>query len=134
MFAKIQVEHLPMSISDHFPLLVHFEISAERSRSSFHFQNMWIRHHTFLPEIRRILADSTGFQGMMNLQLKLKRVKMFLKTWNREVFGNVVTTLRDAEVVIAAAQAAYEASPLTRAESNRCVAEFMLQSRIEGDF
>ena len=37
---------------------------------------------------------------MMNLQLKLIRIKKFLKVWNRAVFGNIHQNLKAAEEAV----------------------------------
>ena len=50
---------------------------------------MWVRHETFKTEIARVWEAGIGYNRMMNLQLKLIRVKKFLKVWNRPMLGNI---------------------------------------------
>ncbi|KAH6782217.1 hypothetical protein C2S51_007510 [Perilla frutescens var. frutescens] len=77
-------------------------------KSSFRFQNMWIRHHTFRETVMQEWSVPTGFSGMMNLQLKLKRVRKRLRQWNWDVFGDVFELVRQADAAVA--QASYDSS------------------------
>lgn len=47
-FNSIRVSHLARRLSDHHPLFIIAQKIEERCPSSFRFQNMWLRHHTFL--------------------------------------------------------------------------------------
>ncbi|KAH6784357.1 hypothetical protein C2S52_009316 [Perilla frutescens var. hirtella] len=78
----------------------------------------------------------TGYNGMMNLQLKLKRVRKRLSQWNWDVFGDVFARVRQADVVVAVSQASYDSSPTldARAELSRCVDEYVLRTWMEEDF
>ncbi|XP_042006110.1 uncharacterized protein LOC121754885 [Salvia splendens] len=136
VFAATRVTHLPRISSDHAPLLVRCQTSLQIPRPSFRFQNMWTRHHTFTEEIARAWEADTGFFGMINLQFKLNRVKGLLKRWNRDVFGNIFERLREAEGAVTLAQAAFDGDPTPthRAELNRCIAEYVLRTRMEEDF
>ncbi|GER44467.1 retrotransposon protein [Striga asiatica] len=57
VFAVTTVTHLPRIKSDHAPLLIRCRFSSTPRRSSFRFQNMWTRHHTF-QDTRLIAAQS----------------------------------------------------------------------------
>lgn len=135
-FALTRVTHLPRISSDHGALLVHCKFSGSLPRSSFRFQNMWVSHHTFLDNIGRVWEPNTGYNGMFNLQLKLGRVKQFLKSWNNDVFGNIHDKIRNAEEDVRLGQEAYDANPSPdfRSELNRSIACYILCSRMEEDF
>ncbi|KAH6776517.1 hypothetical protein C2S52_014078 [Perilla frutescens var. hirtella] len=114
VFAVTRVTHLARHTSDHAPLLVRFQFLTEIPKSALRFQNIWVRHHTFHDTVREEWSVPTGFGGMMNLQCKLKR----------------------ADEAVTVAQAAYDSSPTSeaRAELNRCVAQYVLRSKMEEDF
>ncbi|XP_041990580.1 uncharacterized protein LOC121741759 [Salvia splendens] len=97
VFATTRVTHLARFSSDHAPLLVRCQFSVQRSRPTFRFQNIWVRHETFKSEIARVWEAETCYNGMMNLQLRPIRIKKFLKVWNRVVFGNIHQNLKNAE-------------------------------------
>ncbi|XP_047978624.1 uncharacterized protein LOC125220501 [Salvia hispanica] len=121
---------------DHCPLLIVCRVPGPRVRPSFRFQNMWVRHHLFLQEVERCWREDTGTRGLINLQLKLSRLKRSLKIWNRVVFGNILENLRKAEFEAKKAMENFEQnpSPLLRAEMNRTSAEFILSLKMEEDF
>ncbi|XP_042016353.1 uncharacterized protein LOC121764387 [Salvia splendens] len=97
---------------------------------------MWVRHETFRGEIARIWEAETRYNGMMNLQLKLIRTKKFLKVWNREVFGNIIQNLKDAEQAVLEAQILYDTDPTPahRAEFSRVSAELIITAKMEEEF
>lgn len=59
-------------------------------KSPFCFENMWLRVEGFKDLVRRWWTGYT-FSGSFShiLACKLKALKQDLKTWNREVLGNV---------------------------------------------
>jgi hypothetical protein len=61
-----------------------------RGKSPFQFKNMWLKVDGFLYKVRG-WWDSYHFQGSPSYILahKLKALKMDLKRWNKEEFGNV---------------------------------------------
>ncbi|XP_042051525.1 uncharacterized protein LOC121796811 [Salvia splendens] len=72
----------------------------------------------------------------MNLQLKLIRTKKLLKVWNREVFGNIIQNLKDAEQAVLEAQILYDSDPTPahRAEFSRVSAELIITAKMEEEF
>ncbi|XP_042019068.1 uncharacterized protein LOC121766902 [Salvia splendens] len=78
----------------------------------------------------------TEVEGLLNLQIKLARVKKTLKKWNKEVFGNIHSNLRGMEEKIAMAQADFKdrPSPENRMEINKLIAEYICLLRMEEDF
>ncbi|KAG6405832.1 hypothetical protein SASPL_133426 [Salvia splendens] len=80
-------------------------------------------------EVDRCWREKTGTRGMINVQLKLSRLKRSLKIWNRVVFGNIFEKLRKAEAEAREAQEKYEQepSPDLRYDMNRTTAEYLSQ-------
>jgi hypothetical protein len=75
--------------SDHFPLLLEFQVSSIPVASNFKFMRMWSLH----PECRNIILESwnTVVVGcpIFILSQKLKNLKSTLKSWNKMQFGDV---------------------------------------------
>ncbi|KAL0405473.1 UNVERIFIED_CONTAM: hypothetical protein Slati_3861200 [Sesamum latifolium] len=88
LFNCTKVSHLARRLSDHHPPFITAQKTETRSSSSFRFQNMWVRHHKFIETVKRSWESPMQGYGMYKLQQKLDRTKE-LRTWNREVFGNV---------------------------------------------
>lgn len=79
--------------------------------SSFKFQQICLRRHDFIQVIESSWKQpSLGF-GMYKLVGKLKRLRTALSTWNREVFGNVFTNVRQAEEVAKNEEEKYDNNP-----------------------
>ncbi|XP_041995777.1 uncharacterized protein LOC121745902 [Salvia splendens] len=78
----------------------------------------------------------TDAEGLLNLQIKIARVKKTLKKWNKEIFGNIHSNLRGMEEKIAVAQAEFKdrPSPENRTEINKLIAEYICLLRMEEDF
>ncbi|XP_051125984.1 uncharacterized protein LOC127247930 [Andrographis paniculata] len=97
--------------SDHAPLLVRFSHERHRLASAFRFQNMWTRHHTFQDHVRQSWVVPTGTTGLLNLRLKLGRLKQALKWWNKQVFRNVFQVPAAAEKDAEECEADFDRDP-----------------------
>ncbi|KAL6551326.1 hypothetical protein OROMI_021814 [Orobanche minor] len=51
-FPSMSTRHLPKYQSDHNSLLCQFEHNIAIRKTSFRFQNMWVKHHLFLPTVQ----------------------------------------------------------------------------------
>ncbi|XP_042056281.1 uncharacterized protein LOC121800853 [Salvia splendens] len=62
--------------------------------------------------------------------------KKFLKVWNREVFGNIIQNLKDAEQAVLEAQILYDTDPTPahKAEFSRVSVEFIITAKMEEEF
>jgi hypothetical protein len=65
-------------------------INLTAFKSSHKFENMWPKSKGFVEKVKQWWM-SYSFQGSPSLTLarKLKALKLGLKKWNEEVFGNV---------------------------------------------
>lgn len=78
---------LPRPVSDHCPLLINSSLPIG-GLTPFGFENMWIRHKDFKPNISSWWADNVPSRWAANkFHLKLKSIKVRVKLWNKEVFG-----------------------------------------------
>jgi len=79
---------------DHHPLLLSIDVNVVKHAVPFKFFKAWSEHE----DCRRLVSHSWSRNvrgsGMVRLQLKLKNLKLVLKTWNRTVFGDVDRQVR----------------------------------------
>lgn len=94
MFEATRVTNLPRVASDHGPVLARCKLKSTAPKgSSFRFQNMWTRHPQFLALVQSDWEQTTEAGGLLNLQIKLSRLKHTVKSWNRYNFGNLHANL-----------------------------------------
>ena len=85
---------LPRPISGHFSILLDAG-GISRGPTPFRFEIMWLRVMGF-KDLLENLWYSMSFNGTCSFILasKLKALKAFLKSWNRDVFGRVEVNKR----------------------------------------
>jgi hypothetical protein len=88
-FPVVSQKRLPHICSDHFPPLLD-SVNGPRGRRPFKFENMWIKKEGFGALVKQ-WWDCYHFQGSPSfiVACKIKALKMDLKKWNEEVFGNI---------------------------------------------
>ncbi|XP_042009091.1 uncharacterized protein LOC121757642 [Salvia splendens] len=136
-FEAIRVTNLPRIASYHGPLFVRCRpTNIFTGGKAFRFQNMWVRHEGFRDLVKEDWMAPTEAEGILNLKIKLARIKSTLKRWNKEVFGNIHSNLKTCEENIAEAQAEFEGDPSARnrTEVNKQIAEYILLLKMEEDF
>jgi hypothetical protein len=96
-FLGILQKRLPRLCSDHFPIPLDVE-EVSRGRRSFKLENMWLKVEGLVALVKQ-WWDSYVFLGTPSYVLahKLKALKLDLKRWNEEVFGN---TERNKRILI----------------------------------
>lgn len=116
---KVKLWGLPTIISDHYPLLL-MENERDWGPRPFRFINAWTMHLDFPPFLKKVWNETNveGWAGF-KLQVKLKSLKLALKQWNLEVFGNVNTKLKQAEVELHALDLEAEIRELDEDEKTR---------------
>jgi hypothetical protein len=78
----------PPSLSDHSPLILSWGKDTVRRRSSFSFFNNWSKHPDFLEIVKNGWNFHTFGNHMFVLQAKLKHLKIILKDWAQQTYGN----------------------------------------------
>eukprot|EP00253_Pinus_taeda_P017298 PITA_17298 len=65
--------------------------TRDRTKRPFRFDGFWLTHQAFKDFVRTIWAAFIPPEGskMFQLQQKLRFLKIHLKRWNRETFGNI---------------------------------------------
>ncbi|XP_042051498.1 uncharacterized protein LOC121796783 [Salvia splendens] len=137
LFEAVRVTNLPRVASGNEPVLVRGKLpTIQEGGRAFRFQNMWVRHEGFADLVQTDWMAPTEAGGLLNLKIKLTRVKKTLKRWNKEVFGNIHANLKTCEENIAVAQSEFEENPSARnrMEINKQIAEYVLLLIIEEDF
>ncbi|PKU77476.1 hypothetical protein MA16_Dca019097 [Dendrobium catenatum] len=100
-FPLTHVEHLSRATFDHAPLLLCINANRNIVPASFRFQNMWLSHKDFSNVINynwsAPIAPNNNISGMHRLWAKLNRLKQVLRWWNKNVFKNIFSNIKDAE-------------------------------------
>ena len=88
-FSRIVQRRLPRTLSDHFPISLSCGF-MQRGKSPFRFENMWLTVEGFSDRIKG-WWDTYCCSGTPSFVLakKLKALKVDLRRWNREVFGDI---------------------------------------------
>ncbi|XP_026396753.1 uncharacterized protein LOC113291433 [Papaver somniferum] len=84
-------------ISDHSYLLGSDTEIPKPKNSPFKFQKMWISHPDFLKLVTESWKELLVGNPIFVFINKLKRLKIILKQWNWEIFGDVFIKLKQAE-------------------------------------
>lgn len=89
-FPDLIQPRLPRPLSNHFPILLD-RGGLCRGSCSFKFENMCLKAKGFVDMVKQCW-DSYQFLSTPSFILanKLKWLKLDLKRWNKEVFGNIV--------------------------------------------
>ncbi|CAL5351436.1 unnamed protein product [Camellia sinensis] len=86
---KFKVWGLPRVVSDHCPMIL-MEDTRDWGPRPFRFINAWVLHTQFLSVVKKAWEEAvvSGWTGY-RIFAKLKAVKVSLKQWNLEVFGDI---------------------------------------------
>jgi hypothetical protein len=87
----LEANILPKSVSDHWPVSLWLDTGATPKLKPFRFKKFWLTHLDF-QELstswwrQEEIAQRTH---MYKFQQRLKKFKLHLKNWNKNVFGNI---------------------------------------------
>ncbi|KAL6139472.1 hypothetical protein ACLB2K_057776 [Fragaria x ananassa] len=88
---------IPRVVSDHNALLFSAKKSCIGGPKPFKFQSMWLLHSSFQDLVANCWRSTMPVGCPMHITLqKLKALKLCLKDWNLNVFGNVHRQLEEA--------------------------------------
>ncbi|XP_042956358.1 uncharacterized protein LOC122292186 [Carya illinoinensis] len=97
-FPNVFFQVLARTTSDHSPLVIQMgEDPFKYGPCPFRFQFMWTDYSDFLSLVERVWRSEGYSHGLVNLSIKLKRVKIALREWNRNVFGRTEVIINQLE-------------------------------------
>lgn len=84
---------LPRLGSDHIPIMLKGGEAVSRlGPTPFEFQSMWLLHPGFVDMVKSWWEDLDAHDLLGQIfRLKLKGIRDRLRTWNKEVFGDIET-------------------------------------------
>ncbi|XP_050233112.1 uncharacterized protein LOC126681609 [Mercurialis annua] len=80
---------LPRCYSDYVPLLLNSDAPIERGPKPFKSINAWWGRKDFIPFLADSWANICRRLPTSNLVIKLRELRSEIKTWNREIFGDM---------------------------------------------
>ncbi|XP_018826667.2 uncharacterized protein LOC108995543 [Juglans regia] len=100
-FGDGQMIYLSRTSSDHCPMVAQLNSIRRSGAWLFRFQRMWCTHENSLNVVREYWLQEVPCCPMIQMSIKLKKLKQVLKKWNREVFGKVESKIKmvEAELV-----------------------------------
>jgi len=87
----INASVLPAAGSDHWPVCLRWGVGGKSGRKPFRFEAFWLTH----PDISSLIttwwkdSEDPGDHSMYSFQQRLKLLKIKLKEWNKNHFGNI---------------------------------------------
>ena len=82
---------LPSAGSDHWPVCLKWSAGGSQGRKPFRFESFWLTH----PDIPQLVnswwkeTEDLRDRSMYKFQQRLKSIKIKIKDWNRDHFGNI---------------------------------------------
>ncbi|KAK1298314.1 hypothetical protein QJS10_CPB14g00920 [Acorus calamus] len=108
-------EYLAPGLSDHSALLVRLTPEVLSGHKPFKCFNMWFSHPTFTEVVENAWLTEVEGTPQYRLAKKLQLVKLALKKWNIEVFGDIHHKLKRGRDLLARIQNLLHNSPLDQA-------------------
>jgi hypothetical protein len=126
-FSRTVQKRLPRLLSDHFPILLSCGF-LQRRQCPFRFETMWLKSEGFHDKVHQ-WWNSYLFTGSLSYILvqKLKSLKVDLRRWNKETFGDVNVRKHDLQAQIQDFDFLEETRPLT-------VEEGVAKDHLKADF
>eukprot|EP00253_Pinus_taeda_P002583 PITA_02583 len=96
---NLNVFILPFRGSDHWSIQLEDTFIGTLRNRPFRFENFWLTHLDFNTNMGKWLLEDMPIQGMkmLLLQQRLNHIKLILKEWNKNEFGNIFNTKREVE-------------------------------------
>ncbi|OMO78934.1 Endonuclease/exonuclease/phosphatase [Corchorus olitorius] len=96
-FEEAEVVNLPVSVSDHGPLILHLEKRPPFRIRPYRFEIMWTTHPQCRQIIQKAWESHVHGSAAFKLARKLTFTKSSLRDWNKNVFGNVRLRKKELE-------------------------------------
>ncbi|KAK1587186.1 hypothetical protein Q3G72_010418 [Acer saccharum] len=97
-YGSAHFKYLSRKYSDHCPMVVYTDTPfSSYGPSPFRFLNMWCSHDSFLSCVKDAWIRNDSASGLLKLAIRLKRTKVALRAWNKNVFGRVGENIQALE-------------------------------------
>ncbi|KAF5481500.1 hypothetical protein F2P56_002144 [Juglans regia] len=98
LFPSAHFNYLSCKSSDHCPMVVFSDqLPISYGPSPFRFLNMWCSHDGFIMCVKEAWNQQDAVSGLLKLSVHLKRTKIALRAWNKNVFGRVDVNIHALE-------------------------------------
>ncbi|KAF9587816.1 hypothetical protein IFM89_005820 [Coptis chinensis] len=94
IFPMACVSHIATSSSDHVALVLHMTGVVDSGLKPFRFHDMWSKDVSCEGVIENCWSHPFLGSPSFILNSKFKLLRTSLRTWNREVFGNIFTQIK----------------------------------------
>ncbi|XXG83137.1 hypothetical protein AAC387_Pa10g0964 [Persea americana] len=132
-FPDALVQHLVRQNSNHSPILLSSRPTIAARYIPFKFEEMWISHPSFKDLVASVWSIPVEGNPEFILNQKLKSLKTRLKTWIKEVFGNLKTNISTTENNILLLQESMDSVPLDPTKSALGLARCTLQNLLQAE-
>ncbi|CAI9094816.1 OLC1v1030616C1 [Oldenlandia corymbosa var. corymbosa] len=131
VFPKVSIELLSRTTSDYSLFLLQFDGQLESKPRSFRFQKMWPQRGDFKDLVQYNWLHPVWGSRMLAFSLKLRRLKLALKEWNKLHFGDVFQNLKLAEDKVKELEIAYDRSGHMNDRQNLSLARAHLLQKLK---
>ncbi|OMP14345.1 Endonuclease/exonuclease/phosphatase, partial [Corchorus olitorius] len=90
-YSEAVLTNLPITTSDHGPMILQLQKSQYYKRRPYRFEWMWTTHHDCKEIIRSNWMQNSQGSAAYQLVKKIKATSIALKRWNKECFGQLQT-------------------------------------------
>ncbi|XP_026445206.1 uncharacterized protein LOC113345746 [Papaver somniferum] len=108
----------PWEVSDHSTLIGYPFVSLIPRRAPFRIQKVWFTHPDFLRMVEASWNAPVYGNPDFIFPFKLKKLKVAMKLWNQQVFGNVNARLKQAQLKLEVASRNSDEDPFDTFKQN----------------
>lgn len=132
-FNSTYVTHLPITCSDHSPLIVQFTNREEEFIKYFKFLNIWIEHPQFRETVKNVWDENHQGNPLWVLHQKLERTTSHLSSWSKYTYRDIHSATKIMETNIAMLEQSLQEdnTPANRAKLNKAKAEYVQHLKIQ---
>lgn len=132
-FNNTYVTHLPITFSDHSPLIVQFSNREEELIKYFKFLNIWTEHPQFRETAKNVWDENHQGNPLWVLHQNLKRTASHLSSWSKNAYGDIHSATKTMETnIVILEQFFQEDNTLAnRTNLNKAKAEYVQHLNIQ---
>lgn len=119
MFPNCSLENLPIVGSDHGPICLSFNSKSNHGPNNFKFEAMWLRHPRFSGVVQKAWNNHVYGSPVQKFVTLCNSFKCIAKTWNKNVFGDLFSKLKENQEALKTIQTQLMVNPLDQYLSQR---------------